>query len=152
MGFRNNFPGDAAHNDVFGEDLARADVKLAVFTVYELITRDHSFRNENEPEDMDAEAMVWSQGEWVKDEEVALEEGVEVAEYRRVLEEWVKGREGREDAGRPEGALEWPDVPEFPAVEFVGGVSRSPGQMRQALVRRGEPFIKWYVTMCRAWW
>jgi hypothetical protein len=69
----------------------RNDVKLATFTLYEITTRDLSFREENYPEDLDA-SMVLQKQDWEQHPDVRLEEGVKVSEYRRVLEDWVNAR------------------------------------------------------------
>ncbi|KAK0716517.1 hypothetical protein B0T21DRAFT_296186 [Apiosordaria backusii] len=146
MGAKLGWEGDKDHLDMFGYDEDRNDVKLAVFTLYEIITRDISFREENELEDLDI-AMVLDQDEWEKHPDVCLEEGVAVSEYRRVLEEWVSARKKTENEityykQAPE-FIDWPGLPEFPLAEFVGSVTRRASQMRSEMIRRGEPFIKW---------
>ncbi|KAK4176843.1 kinase-like domain-containing protein [Triangularia setosa] len=146
MGAKLGWEGDKDHLDMFGYDKDRNDVKLAVFTLYEIITRDVSFCDENEPEDLDI-AMVLDQDKWEKHPDACLEEGVAVSEYRRLLEEWVSARKSTENEithykQAPE-FIDWPGLPEFPLVEFVGSMTRRASQMRSAMIRRGEQFIKW---------
>jgi hypothetical protein len=121
-----------------------------VFTLYEIITRDMSFREENYPHELDA-AVVLQMEEWVQHPDVRLEEGVTVAEYRRVLEEWVHRRrevdgEFRDYKQAPE-LFDWPALPEFPLVECAGSMERRPARMRRDVIRRGEASIKWYVCV-----
>ncbi|KAK0666063.1 hypothetical protein QBC41DRAFT_367175 [Cercophora samala] len=146
MGAKLGWEGDKDHLDTFGYDEDRNDVKLAVFAVYEIITRDISYREETDLEDLDM-AQVLDQEEWEQHSDVQLEEGVPVSEYRRVLTEWVSSRKKTEGEIRfykqaPE-FIDWPGLPEFPLVEFVGSVTRRPSQMRSEMIKRGEPFIKW---------
>lgn len=82
---------------------------------------------------------------WEKHADVCLDSPV--AEYRRVLEEWIGTRKEINktithfsQAAEP---LDWPLVPEFPLVPFVGCMERVPAQMRQEMVRRGANFLKW---------
>jgi len=134
---------------MFGYDEARNDVKLAVFTLYEIITRDLSFREENYPEELEM-SMVLEKQEWEQHPDVRLEEGVEVAEYRRVLEEWIEARKAVDaeltDYKQAPEYIDWPPLPEFPLVDCCGTMLRRRAQMRQGMVRRGEPYIKWCVT------
>ena len=77
-----------------------------------------------------------------------LEEGVAVAEYRRVLGEWVDKRRGldaeMQHYTQAPGYVDWPALPEFPLVECAGSMQRRPAQRRRDMVKRGEAFIKWY--------
>lgn len=131
---------------MYGYDEDRNDVKLAVFTLYEIITRDLSFREENYCDELDV-SMVLEKETWEKHADVRLEEGVEVAEYRGVLEEWVAARKNT-DAGftsykQAPNYIDWPPVPEFPLAEYMGSMSRERAHWRRDLIQRGEPFIKW---------
>src|SRR3954463_7589129 len=76
----------------FGHEENRNDVKLAIFTVYEIITRDLSFREEEYYPDELAASTVLQMEDWEQHPDVRLEEGVAVSEYRRVLENWVNNR------------------------------------------------------------
>lgn len=141
--------GDKKNNNTFGYEEERNDVKLAVFTLYEIITNDLTFREENYPEDLDI-SMVLQKEEWIRHPDVRLEEGVGVSEYRRVLEDWVQTRKSTDaelkDYKQAPEFIDWPSPPRFPIVDdeewaMFGGRY----QMRQIMIRRGEPFIKWYV-------
>ncbi|KAK4034309.1 CBL-interacting serine/threonine-protein kinase 16 [Parachaetomium inaequale] len=134
------------YRGTFAYDKHRNDVKLAVFTLYEIITRDLSFREENHPHELDA-AVVLQMEEWERHPDVRLEEGVAVAEYRRVLAEWVNARRERDAEiqhyKQAPDFIDWPSLPEFPLVEWAGSMMRRPSQMRKDMIRRGEPFFKW---------
>jgi len=149
LGWEGHDDGGAPDRDAFIYDEARNDVKLAVFTLYEIITRDMSFREENEPEELDV-TMVLDKDEWKKHSDVSLEEGAEVAEYRRVLEDWVNAREATDaelkDYKQTPKFIDWPPLPEFPLVDCAGTMMRRGAELRQNLVRRGEPFIEWYAV------
>jgi hypothetical protein len=103
----------------------RNDVKLAVFTLYGVITRDLSFREEHYPHEVGV-PMVLEKKTWEKHPNVRLEEGVEVAEYRRVLEEWVAKRKDIDATftsyKQAPDHLDWPSLPEFPLVESMGNM------------------------------
>jgi serine/threonine protein kinase len=106
---------------VFAYDEERNDVKNAVFTLYEAITRDMHFREEKYPEELDA-SMVADMEVWGKHDEVNLD--ADVAKYRAILDEWVKSRKepGRNpshwtEALRP---LDWPRVPDLPEADWCG--------------------------------
>ena len=91
--------------------------------------------------------MVLEKETWEKHPDVRLEEGVEVAGYRRVLEEWVAARK-EVDASftnhkQAPHHIDWPSLPEFPLVEYMGNMSRERSQWRRDLIKRGEPFIEW---------
>lgn len=136
--------GDAQHRRAFAYEPARNDVKSAIFTLYEAITRDMHFREENYPESLDA-SMVAGIERWEKHADVRLD--ADVAEYRRVLERWVTARE-RADAEvthwtRVSRPITWPPLPELPLVPWVGSMMRRSSQMRQEMVRRGADFLRW---------
>lgn len=146
MGTKLTWEGDNDHLNTFGYDEDRSDVKLAVFAVYEIITSDISYREENELEDLYV-AQVLDQEEWEQHPDVQLEEGVPVSEYRRVLMEWVSSRKKTEKETTfykqaPE-FIDWPGQPGFQLVDFVGRVTRRASQMRSQMIKRGEPFIRW---------
>lgn len=136
---------------------ARDDVKFAAFTLYEIITRDTHFRDENYPHELDA-AMVLDTSEggaapaWDKHEDVVLD--APVAEYRRHLDEWMTTRRAAgADKGKGEqlltrwdqapGAFEWPPLPEIPEVPFCGAMLRRATQPRRWMDRRGANFPTW---------
>ncbi|KAK4133509.1 hypothetical protein BT67DRAFT_456734 [Trichocladium antarcticum] len=100
-----------------GHEENRNDVKLAIFTVYEIITCDLSFREEEYYPDETAASTVLHMEDWEPHPDVRLEEGVAVSEYRRVLENWVNSRrqgvdmESQDSKQAPE-AIDWPPIPE----------------------------------------
>ncbi len=136
-------------------DEHRNDVKLAIFTLYEIVTRDFSFREEYHAHELNV-SMVLEKKDWGQHPDVRLEEGDTVFEYRQVLEDWVNTRrvadeELRDYKQAPE-SVDWPPLPQFPLVGEPGAESRSPSHLRQAMVRRGEPFLSWFVTsVCVPW-
>jgi hypothetical protein len=138
--------------DKLGHKENRNDVKLAIITVYEIITRDLSFREEEYwPDEVAASTALQMEG-WEQHSDVRLEEGVTVFEYRRVLAEWVNDRrqgvnKDIRDYRQALEAIDWPPMPEFSLVDCAGTMMRRPSQMRQGMIRRGEPFIKWYVSI-----
>lgn len=126
----------------------RDDVKLAVFTLYEIITRDFSFREERRLHELDA-AAVLDNPDWKQHHKVRLEEDVEVCQYRRVLEKWATSRKStdlRNYKDAPE-SFDWPVLSQIPLMGPEGSKNRrDPGKMRQSLTRQGEPFLKWYAS------
>jgi hypothetical protein len=66
------------------------------------------------------------------------------------LDDWVKARKEidtklKHYTQAPE-SIDWPSLPQFPLVNSAGSMARLPSQMRQGMVMRGEPFIKWYIS------
>lgn len=128
--------GDVQNNGAFGYDIDRNDVKFVVFTLYEIITRDLHFREEYYPNELDS-SVVLEMDVWEQHAEVRLDSPV--SDYRRLLEEWVNTRE-KVDKGinhytQAPDAIDWPLLPEFPLVPFVGSMMRKPAQMRQDMIR-----------------
>ena len=152
LGAKLGWGGDANHRGVYGYDKHRNDVKFAVFTLYEVITRDLSFREENHLYEQEA-SIVLQMKDWKKHPDVRLEEGVKVSEYRRVLENWVNTRrridQELQDYKQAPESIDWPPLPQFPLVSDMGLMMRSPSRMRQVMIGRGEPFITWYVHTLR---
>ncbi|KAL2140542.1 hypothetical protein VTI28DRAFT_3660 [Corynascus sepedonium] len=146
LGAKLGWEGDKDNRDVFGYEEARNDVNLAIFALYEIITRDLSFREENYPEDLDA-SMVLQKQDWEQHPDVRLEEGVKVSEYRRVLEDWVNARKTIDaelkNYKQAPNYIDWPPLPQFPLVDCGGAMMRRGSQMRQRIIKRGEPFIEW---------
>ncbi|KAI1172426.1 hypothetical protein F4777DRAFT_512751 [Nemania sp. FL0916] len=97
-------------------DKDRNDVKGVIFTLYEIITRDTPFRDipyvQQNP--IDLERL-----EWVQHPDVKLDHPV--AEYRSVLNEWVKRRDEKQISIYTEAPeyIDWPDFPKPPARERV---------------------------------
>lgn len=125
----------------------RDDLKGVVFTLYEIITRDESYRRVPHAE-QDAEAVL--RLEWVKHPDVKLDHDVQ--DYRTLLEAWVDERRGR--AFTPMDTwLEWglmPDPPPAPVPLMApdGTVTgremqRTPSLMRADLIQLGEPYLDW---------
>lgn len=63
------------YGDIFRYDEDRNDVKYTIFTLYEIITRDMHFRNENYPHELDVAKML--PAVWEKHPEVQLDAPVE---------------------------------------------------------------------------
>ncbi|KAK3904121.1 CBL-interacting serine/threonine-protein kinase 16 [Staphylotrichum tortipilum] len=130
LGAKLGWGGDADHRGAYGYDKHRNDVKFAVFTLYEVITRDLSFREENDPHELEA-SMVLEMKDWEKHPDVRLERGVKVSEYRGVLENWVNTRRQidaeLQDYKQTPESIDWPLLPQFPVV----------------MIGLGEPFITW---------
>jgi hypothetical protein len=125
-------------------EVDRNDVKYVTLTLYEIITRDLHFREENYPEELDS--SMWRDMEtWGQHAEVRLDSGI--LDYRQVLEHWVKSREETDKhttlSSQLPNFIYWPPVPKFPLVPWVGSMSRRPAQMRSDLVKRGASFLKW---------
>ncbi|KAM7190928.1 hypothetical protein V8F33_009161 [Rhypophila sp. PSN 637] len=84
--------GDVGNVDLNGQFVYNKDcndVKFVIFTVYEIITREFSFRREFQPHELD-ESLQMGLPIWEKNPNVLLDSPVE--EYRRVLEKWAKER------------------------------------------------------------
>jgi hypothetical protein len=146
LGAKLGWGGDTDYRGAYGYDKHRNDVKFAVFTLYEVITRDLSFR-EKDPHELEA-SMVLEMKDWEKHPDVRLERGVKVSEYRRVLENWVNTRRQidaeLQDYKQAPESIDWPPLPQFPVVSDMGLMMRSPSRMRQVMFGLGEPFITWY--------
>jgi hypothetical protein len=146
LGAKLGWEGNKDQRGTYIYNEQRDDVKLAVFTLYEIITRDVSFRQERRLHELDA-ATVLDNPDWKQHPKVCLEEGVGVFEYRRVLDEWVDNRKRtnlRNYKEAPE-SFDWPTLSQIPLMGPEGNKKRrDPGQMRQSLVKQGEPFLKWY--------
>lgn len=124
----------------------RDDVRAVAFTIYEMITRDFHFREEDwEKLDMSLIQDI----EWVQHPDVTLDHPV--SEYRAVLNVWLKARaEGKQVAlytDAPEH-IDWP-VLEMPTGEYTastGAVKRlktwAPVKRSSALAL-GEKTVEW---------
>lgn len=143
MAARLGWEGDTSEggHGAFAFDEHRNDVKLAVFTLYEVITRDLHFREEYYPHELDT-SMVLGLDDWEAHPDVRLD--ADVAGYRRLLLSWLDER-GRADGhvvhfSQLPGALDWPPLPEFPAL-YDG--ERRAAHMRQVMIMRGGDFLTW---------
>ncbi|KAH9896183.1 hypothetical protein F4778DRAFT_257722 [Xylariomycetidae sp. FL2044] len=94
----------------------RDDVKGVVFTLYEIITRDMHFRRV--PHDQQNPADVQELKEWPQHRDVKLDHPI--SEYRSVLNDWVRKRQGGKQLAiyteAPE-YIDWPLLPAPPARE-----------------------------------
>ncbi|KUI71357.1 Shaggy-related protein kinase theta [Cytospora mali] len=129
----------------FAYDEHRNDVKCAVFTLYEVITRDLHFREEYYPHELDV-SMLLDMDDWEKHPDARLD--ADVTEYRQLLQSWLEERRATDKHivhfSQLPAALEWPPLPEFPAVHTADDyVERRPAQMRQEMVMRGADFLRW---------
>lgn len=147
MASKLGWEGDTSeHADgAFAYDEHRNDVKLAVFTLYEIITRDMHLREENYPHELDMSMVLGPNAEsWEKHPDVCLD--ADVAEYRGLLEEWLGKRRLVDQEvthfSQVPDALDWSMLPDFP-VGSDGEPGRS-AQMRQEMIMRGESnFLRW---------
>ncbi|KAI0967061.1 hypothetical protein F4678DRAFT_258311 [Xylaria arbuscula] len=95
----------------------RDDVKGVIFTLYEIITLDYSFRDvpHKQQNPADIEGL-----DWIQHADVALDHPV--SEYRSILDRWVKKRrEGRQITVYTEAPqyIEWPGFPTPPIKQFA---------------------------------
>ncbi|KAK4241857.1 CBL-interacting serine/threonine-protein kinase 16 [Achaetomium macrosporum] len=147
FGAKLGWEGDPSSRSAFNYEESRNDVKLTVFTMYEIITRDLHFREELYPHEIAiADVMDLEEGEeWSKHEDVRLD--APVAEYRAVLNEWLVRREKTDKeithyTQAPE-YIDWPDAPPLREIDFYGMIVRMQSVPRQTLVRKGEKFLQW---------
>ncbi|KAM5344921.1 hypothetical protein ACJ41O_010783 [Fusarium nematophilum] len=144
MASKLGWDGDDRGGGAFDYDPDRNDVKNTIFTLYELITRDAHFREENEPHEINP-STVMDLDTWEKHPDVHLD--ADVAEYRQVLQEWLSARKEADakitlwtQASR---YIDWPLLPEFPEVMWGGSMKRMPYQFRQEMLDIGADFLKW---------
>ncbi|KAJ0117578.1 Shaggy-related protein kinase theta [Diaporthe amygdali] len=127
----------------FAYDKHRNDIKLAIFTVYEIITRDLHFREENYPHELEIPMVL--EKIWEKHPEVRLD--AEVSKYRLLAENWLAKRRDVDKEithfSQVPGALDWPCLPPLPIVPFVGTMQRRTARMRQEMIMEGADFLKW---------
>ena len=83
MAAKLGWEGDPQYNHVFRYERDRNDIKLVIFTLYEIITRDLHFRDECYPEEQDS-SDAFEMEAWEKNSEVRLDS--DVSDYRHVLE------------------------------------------------------------------
>lgn len=124
----------------------RDDVRAVIFTVYELITRDFHFRQEDWRK-LDVSAV--QDVEWVPHADITLDHPV--SEYRRLLDAWVKGREqGKQVTMYTDAShyIDWP-VLEKPGREYrdmqgcLRKEQRWPFESRWRAKARGEMTTDW---------
>ncbi|KAF8846420.1 hypothetical protein BDZ45DRAFT_756235 [Acephala macrosclerotiorum] len=144
MAAKLGWEGDMENGGTFAYDADRNDVKLTVFTIYEIITRDLHFREDYYPIKSDYSAVL-EMDAWEQHSEVRLDSPM--SDYRQELEEWVKTRKEAENEithyTQAPDAIDWPPLPEFPLVPFAGNMKRRPSQRRQEMIKRGADFLKW---------
>jgi hypothetical protein len=125
-------------------DQDRNDVKYVVFGLYEIITRDLHFREEYYPKEVDA-SDVLEMEEWEKHPDVTLDS--DVHQYRQLLGDWLETRAKVDKEmtiyTQAPDFIDWPPVPEFPLVPWIGDMDRTPQQFRGDLIKRGAGFPKW---------
>ncbi len=149
MGAKVGWEGNKDENFAFGYKESRNDVKMVIFTFYEIVTRDLSFREKDYfPSEFEA-GLALGRPNWKQHPDVRLEEDVNIDEYRRVLKDWVSARRQMEPLSYKQAPdfIDWPSLPQFPLMGEEGAKRRSPGELRQCMIRRGEPFIKWCVSL-----
>ncbi|KAI5460678.1 kinase-like domain-containing protein [Mariannaea sp. PMI_226] len=136
--------GDDRGGDAFEYNPDRNNIKNTIFTLYEIITRDAHFREENHPYEIDP-SMVMDLSTWEKHLDVHLD--ADIAEYRQVLQEWVSTRKDVDTEitlwTQAPRCLDWPLLPQFPEVMWVGAMTSIDYQFRQEMLRIGADFLKW---------
>ncbi len=137
--------GDEQHNYEFEDDPERNDVKFAIFTTYELITRKFNFRQEFYPEELDT-PKIMAQRTWKKHPDTQLDSPV--TEYRHVLAEWAIRRAETDKkvdhfskTARP---LSWPPLHvDDPFLDNFRGPVRKLGRMREVMLLLEKDFLRW---------
>lgn len=128
----------------------RDDVRAVIFTLYEVITRDFHFREEDWST-LDVAAI--QDIEWAQHPEVRLDHPV--AEYRALLNAWVKTREeGKQITVYTDASdyIDWP-ILEKQVIErplgngTVHKVSAWDMVLRSDALARGEVFAEWQRPM-----
>lgn len=141
--------GDVGNEDLngqfaYGKDCN--DVKFVIFTVYEIVTREFSFRREFEPHELD-ESMEMGMPVWEKHPDVLLDSPVE--EYRRILEKWAKERaeiDKRVDHfSKASEPLGWPTlrIDTDPELVTLRPSFRVLGASRAGFVQDGKEYVRW---------
>lgn len=128
MLFDFNFSSRPGHLSYHEE---RDDTKGLVFTVYELITGDISFRSV--PFEEQRMSDVTDMAEWVPQRGVKLDRSA--AEYRTLVTEWSKGRADARLATATIPVI-WPALPDPPLREFPSEILQSDGTVKQCTVTR----------------
>ena len=122
----------------------RDDVHYAIVTVFEIITRSLADHFDGlHVWEIDTR-KIFAVRPWKKHPDVSLDEPE--AEYRNVLENWVKARESRDKQKIPIDKrhwIQWPKRPDFPEVWFAGDMVSTSSQMRGELVQAKHPYIEW---------
>ncbi len=110
---------------------------MAIFTVYEIVTRDLCFRGNNYfPSEFKA-SLALGRLNSKQRPDVRLEQDVKVDEYRRVLKNWVKHRRQTEPLSYKQepDSIDWPSLPQFPLVGYDGAKTRSPAELGEDMIR-----------------
>lgn len=122
-------------NGAFGYDEHRNDVKCAVFTLYEIITRDLHLREEYYPDELDVSILL-DLDTWETHPDAHLD--ADPSEYRQILEKWLVKRQNIDKEvhhfSKAPRTISWPPLPAF----------ESAARMRQVLILQGGgEFLKW---------
>lgn len=144
--------GDRANSAEFQYDADRNDVKYVVFAVYELITREFSFRCEFYPDELDA-TKVMEQKTWTQHRHSNLDSPVD--EYRRLLAEGVKARAKTDKAvnyfTKASQPLKWPPLRvDDPFMDSDWSPLKRMGRMRSVMVELKRDFLRWERPPTRA--
>lgn len=116
----------------------RNDVKGAVMTVHELLTRDPRYEGGAQLHKLDEADLLAGPEKWAKHPEVQLEPGVDVIDYYNELMRWVKAHVERPIPVYTEASdpLDWPDGERNYEEE-------PPTYERDKAEERGWPYIDW---------
>lgn len=135
---------DKNHNHEFAYDKDRNDVKFVIFTIYEIITREFSFRGEFEPHELD-ESKEMKMPVWDKHPDVLLDSPVD--DFRRVLETWANKRAEMDKIvdhfSKASEPLEWPALQVEPALVSLGEYENVMGVSRASFVAKKKDYIRW---------
>ncbi len=113
----------------------RNDVKGLVFTMYELITRDISFRSQ--PFEEQNMADVTAMAEWTQHSSTRLDHPA--SDYRTMVLQWAENRQANiacQDCREADKAISWPAQPPPPVKEFKTRLLDGNGEMSDAVVMR----------------
>ncbi|KAI1746240.1 kinase-like domain-containing protein [Xylaria scruposa] len=144
---RSSLPEGKREGESYVED--RNDVKGVIFTMYEIITQDYSFRSVPHEE----QSLEDLTTEWIKHPGVKLDHLV--ASYQLVLQEWQELRAGNlhdVHAGDAPEAIDWPLRPQPP--QKIVSMKDAKGRLfnqtvddgierRQDVRDRGDKVLNW---------
>ena len=142
MGAKVGWEGNEDEDFKFRYEESRNDVKMAIFTFYEIVTRDLSFREKHYfPSDFEA-ALALERPNWKQHPDVRLEQDVKIDEYRRVLKDWVNARRQMEPLGYKQApdSIDWPSLPQFSACGIRGGKNAEPSRVATVHDQAGRAF------------
>lgn len=132
-----------------GYDEHRNDIKGAIFTMYEIITRDATLR---EVEHQEQNLSDIENKEWILHPDVRLDHPV--SDFRETLSQWSeRRRQGRQVTSYKDAPnfIDWPNTPEPPPSEVVINYSTGPVTQlkvlwsieRWRMIEQGKEVLNW---------